>query len=593
MYTELKSYQIIIALLKEYGINQCVLSAGSRNLPFVHSVEKDPYFECYSVVDERSAGYFALGLAQQSGRPVVISCTSSTATCNYWPAVAEAFYQNVPIVVLTSDRDPARLGQHEDQMIDQVGMYDRHVRKSVNLPIVRDDDDFHFCWRLTNEALMELDHHEGGPVHINVPSKWYSTSFTAATLPNVSRIERIDLEASEEVWQRRSDVLGKANRVLLVPGQSPRLSDGFKDAIEAFFRSFNSAISVEYMSNVADAHGAINTSVCFDSRYCTEKKFLEFAPDIVVSWGGNVMQGVKEMLRHCRAPFEHWLIDRDGKVCDPFDSITTVFECSPETFLRKMTSYAKTRSGNDMEYYNAIKEYAASVVAPADRWTNIYAIRNVVELIPPGSVLHMSINNAIRITNFFKLAQNVRVYANIGTHGIDGCMSSLLGQAQATDGLAFLIVGDLSFFYDMNSLRIRHLGSNVRILLLNNHGGEEFYYNGIWQDEASDLHTTARHSAVAGPWAKSCGFRYLSAEDKDSFDAALPEFMDAESEVPVLLEVFTEMSTDAKAIYDFYDASRPRDAVSDMKRAGKDFVKRTIGKETAVKIADKLGVRLR
>lgn len=205
----------------------------------------------------------------------------------------------------------------------------------------------------------------------------------------------------------------------------------------------------------------------------------------------------------------------------------------------------------------------------------------------------MSINNAIRITNFFKLAQNVRVYANIGTHGIDGCMSSLLGQAQATDGLAFLIVGDLSFFYDMNSLRIRHVGSNVRILLLNNHGGEEFYYNGIWQDEASDLHTTARHSAVAGPWARSCGFRYLSAEDKDSFDAALPEFMDAESEVPVLLEVFTEMSTDAKAIYDFYDASRPRDAVSDMKRAGKDFVKRTIGKETAVKIADKLGVRLR
>lgn len=478
-------------------------------------------------------------------------------------------------------------------MIDQVGMYDRHVRKSVNLPIVRDDEDFHFCWRLTNEALMELDHHEGGPVHINVPSKWYSTSFTAATLPNVSRIERIDLEASGEVWQRRADVLGKANRVLLVPGQSPRLSDGFKDAIEAFFRSFNSAISVEYMSNVADAHGAINTSVCFDSRYCTEKKFLEFAPDIVVSWGGNVMQGVKEMLRHCRAPFEHWLIDRDGKVRDPFDSITTVFECSPETFLRNMTSYAKTRSGNDMEYYNAIKEYAASVVAPADRWTNIYAIRNVVELIPPGSVLHMSINNAIRITNFFKLAQNVRVYANIGTHGIDGCMSSLLGQAQATDGLAFLIVGDLSFFYDMNSLRIRHVGSNVRILLLNNHGGEEFYYNGIWQDEASDLHTTARHSAVAGPWARSCGFRYLSAEDKDSFDAALPEFMDAESEVPVLLEVFTEMSTDAKAIYDFYDASRPRDAVSDMKRAGKDFVKRTIGKETAVKIADKLGVRLR
>ena len=132
MYTELKSYQIIIALLKEYGIRKCVLSAGARNVPFVHSVEEDSFFECYSVVDERSAGYFALGLAQQSGEPVVISCTSSTAACNYWPPVAEAYYQNVPLVVLTSDRDPALLGQREDQMIDQVGMYDRHVRKSVN-----------------------------------------------------------------------------------------------------------------------------------------------------------------------------------------------------------------------------------------------------------------------------------------------------------------------------------------------------------------------------------------------------------------------------------------------------------------------------
>lgn len=593
MYTELKSYQIIIALLKEYGINQCVLSAGSRNLPFVHSVEKDSYFECYSVVDERSAGYFALGLAQQSGKPVVISCTSSTATCNYWPAVAEAFYQNVPVVVLTSDRDPARLGQHEDQMIDQVGMYDRHVRKSVNLPIVRDDNDFRFCWRLVNEALMELDHHEGGPVHINVPSRWYSTSFTAPRLPEVRRIERIDLESDEKIWRNRAKMLDGAKRVLVVPGQASWASEKLKDALEGFFQTFNSAISVEYMSNVADLTGAINTSVCFDSRYCTEKKFLEFAPDIVISWGGNVMQGAKEMLRHAKAPIEHWLVSRDGKVCDPFDSITTVFECSPETFLRKMSSLAGENSRNDMTYYNSIKTFADAVVAPDSRWSNIYAIKNVVECIPSDSVLHMSINNAIRITNFFKLAHGVRSYANIGTHGIDGCMSSLLGQAQATDGLAFLVIGDLSFFYDMNSLRIRHIGSNVRILLLNNHGGEEFYYNGIWQDEASDLHTTARHNAVAGPWAESCGFRYLSADDKESFDRALPEFMAADSDKPILFEVFTEMSTDSQAIYDFYDASRPRDAMSDMKRVGKEFVKKTIGKETAVKIADKLGVKLR
>lgn len=589
MYTELKSYQIIIALLKEYGIRRCVLSAGSRNLPFVHSVEEDPYFECYSVVDERSAGYFALGLAQQSAEPVVISCTSSTATCNYWPPVAEAFYQNVPLVVLTSDRDPAKLGQLEDQMIDQVGMYDRHVRKSVNLPIVRDDGDFHYCWRLVNEALLELDHHGGGPVQINVPSRWYSTSFTVSELPRVRRITRVDHETSDVEWRNRAAKLRSCSRVLVACGQGVP-SDSLKKALEGFFGCYNSAIAVEYMSN-ALVDGSVNTSVCFDSRYVTPKKFAEFVPEVVISYGGNIMQGLKEMLRGSNADMEHWLIDEGGKVCDAFGHITSVFECSPEFFFRRMTELVGDGAANDMIYYNSIASYAASVVYPEFEWGNIYAIKNVVERIPSGSVLHLSINDSIRIANFFRLQPNISVYANIGTHGIDGCMSSLMGQSQTAEGLAFLVTGDLAFFYDMNSLRIRHVGSNVRILLCNNHGGEEFYYNGIWQNASSDLHTSARHSAVAGPWAESCGFRYLRADDKKSFDAALPEFL-ADSDRPILFECFSEMREDAKDIYDFYDLSRPHDAVSDAARAAKELVKKTIGKETAVKIAGKLGVKL-
>ena len=207
MYTELKAYQIIIALLKKYGISHCVLSAGSRNVPFVHSIEEDPYFHCYSVVDERSAGYFALGLAQELNEPVVISCTSSTATCNYWPPVAEAFYQGVPIVVLTSDRDPAMLGQWEDQMIDQVGMYDRHVRKSVNLPIINSRDDEIFCQRLVNEALLELDHRGTGPVHINVPMKSYNNSFNVKTLPDVTKIDRLGINDNDSEWDKKIEKL--------------------------------------------------------------------------------------------------------------------------------------------------------------------------------------------------------------------------------------------------------------------------------------------------------------------------------------------------------------------------------------------------
>lgn len=591
MYTELKSYQIVIALLKKYGISKCVLSAGARNVPFVHSVEQDPYFECYSVVDERSAGYFALGLAQQSGEPVVISCTSSTAACNYWPPVAEAYYQNVPLVVLTSDRDPALLGQREDQMIDQVGMYDRHVRKSVNLPLVKTDDDFRFCQRLVNEALLELNHREGGPVHINVPMKWYSTSFTTAKLPEVTHIERIELEGPASEWEKKARCLRECKRVLVACGQLPMPSDELKRQLETFFDKYNCAISVEHMSNI-ETRGAINTFVAFEGKYVSQKRFSELKPDLVITFGGNIMQGLKHALRSSES-FEHWSINSDGSVCDMFGGLTTIFECSPEVFFGRMNELASSDARNELAYYSELKAYVDSIKPYEFPWSNVYAIENVARRIPSGSILHLSINTAIRATNFFQLADGVRVYANIGTYGIDGCMSSLIGQAQATDDLAFLFIGDLAFFYDMNSLRIKHVGSNVRILLLNNHGGEEFYYNGMWQDEASDLHTSARHSNVAGPWAESCGFKYLSASDKESFDNAMPEFMAADSNEPVLFEVFTEMSADSQTIYDFYDASRPRDAVSDMKRAGKEFVKKTIGKETAVKIADKLGVKLR
>lgn len=274
MYTELKSYQIIIALLKEYGIRRCVLSAGSRNVPFVHSVEEDPFFECYSVVDERSAGYFALGLAQESGEPVVISCTSSTATCNYWPPVTEAYYQGVPLVVLTSDRDPAMLGQWEDQMIDQVSMYDRHVRKSVNLPIVNDRDDWLFCQRLVNEALLELDHRGKGPVHINVPMRFYNRSFNVHKLPEVTRIRRVFALDGDEIWRFYAERLSVAKRVLVVAGQTTGTSLEFAAVLERFCSSCNAAVAAEYMANVP-RESAFNPTLCMESRYVTKKKFVE------------------------------------------------------------------------------------------------------------------------------------------------------------------------------------------------------------------------------------------------------------------------------------------------------------------------------
>ena len=593
MYTEIKSYQIIIQLLKERGIRHCVLSAGSRNVPFVHSIEEDPFFTCYSITDERSAGYFALGLSQRLHEPVVISCTSSTATCNYWPAVTEAYYQNVPLIVLTGDRDYQMLGQLEDQMIDQVGMYDRHVRKSVNLPVVRDDDDYIYCCRLVNEALLELDHNGTGPVHINVPMKYYSTTFPLRQLPEVPLIERLDWDSPHDDWMRKVNKLTKAKRVLVVCGQESYISPEQKSYMSAFFHTFNSAMAVDYMSNV-ECDGMFNPSVCMDTRFISDKKFDELLPDIVISYGGMIFSGLKSMLLKNHGKFEHWVIEPDGMVCDPFKSLTTIFACKPDYFFEYFVNNAAEGTANDEKYYGEITSYAETVKDYDFPWSNVYAIKNMVTRIPSGSLLHLSINSAIRVTNFFKLNPNISVYANIGTHGIDGCLPSFLGQSVVNpDTPSYLVIGDLSFFYGMNALRSRHIGNNVRILLLNNHGGEEFYYNGMWQNAASDLHTTARHSTKAEGWAKECGFTYLSASDKQSYDAAIDPFMDCESDSPILFEVFTEMSTDSKVIYDFYDAFRPRDLVSEAKRRGKELVKNTVGKEKVLKVANALGISLK
>ena len=505
MYTELKTYQIIIALLKKYGITHCVLSAGSRNVPFVHSIEKDPDFHCYSVVDERSAGYFALGLAQELNQPVVISCTSSTATCNYWPPVAEAFYQGVPIVVLTSDRDQEMLGQWEDQMIDQVGMYDRHVRKSVNLSIINNHDDEIYCQRLVNEALLELNHHGTGPVHINVPMKSYNNSFNVKVLPEITKIDRLCLDDADDLWKEKIEKLKKAKRILVTCGQNSYVSPALQESLKGFFEKYNSAVSIEYMSNIEIEEG-LNLNVCMDARYVIPKKVKEFLPDIVISFGGNIFAGIKEQFRKFAGEFEHWLVQEDGRVVDLYKSVTTIFECKPEYFFKYCVNLANDNQKNDREYYQGLKGYVDSVVYPDFPYSHVYAIKEVVEKIPADSVLHLSINDSIRITNFFKLNPKIKTYANIGTHGIDGCLSSFLGQAAAGNKQSYLVIGDLAFFYDMNAMRLRHIKNNVHILLINNEGGSEFYFNHMWKDEASDLHTTARHHTKAEGWVKSNNF---------------------------------------------------------------------------------------
>lgn len=573
MYTSIKNVQIIIALLKSYGIRHIVISPGSRNIPFTASVENDDYFKCYSIVDERSAAFFGIGLIQQLKEPVVICCTSGTAVCNYISAVTEAFYQKLPLVVVTADRDKYCLNQLEDQDIPQMSFFSRITKKSVNVPIIESDREFDYSVRIVNEALLELFHHGTGPVHLNMQIAIgpQETDFSLAELPQIRKINRhmVNKKDSLKEFAQR---LSSAKKVMVIYGQSQPASKEMRESVEKFFNSFNCFIAVELMSNIK-CNGCIDIDNA--PHFPTPELIQEYIPEIVISVNGNFLSDYKGQMKR-NWNFEHWLVCEEGYLADPYHKLTEIFEGSTKDFFDTMSSYAQKKR-SDYSYYELWKNHVDNLPVANDEYCDIYAVKKFMECIPENSVLHMANSSSVRLAQIFKLKDNIQVYCNRGTNGIDGSMSSFIGNAIATDSLCFLVIGDLSFFYDMNALWNRYIGKNIRIMLNNNFGAGIFHY--IRKKEmfpSLDLHTAAEHDGQAKSWVESRGFRYLSAHNKEEFDVAIKEFVSSQSDKPIIMEVFTDKEEDAKALRNYY-SSAPIDNKTKIKKGLKKMIKKVIG----------------
>lgn len=578
MYTVLKNTQIVIALLKEYGIRHIVISPGTRNGPFVHSVEEDPYFTCYSVVDERSAAFFALGIARELRTPVVVSCTSSTAACNYYSAVTEAYYSHVPLVLLTSDRNPQFRNQMEKQQIEQVGMYGKMCRKAVDLPLeIRSDEDFWYCERLVNEALLELTHREGGPVQINLPAYQDMKVFTERELPKVTRIHLNELRPPYSAYEQSlPEALHRARKVMLQVGACSPWSEELREKARQFAQHYNCAIVVQHMSNTGlkeALHITAGTDIC----NCLSGR----DPEILITVGGPTQMMYYEKLR--KSNVKHWLVSRDGEVHDPTRHLTDLFEVSMETFFDYFNERAKKEWKNDGSYRDelcAALDKFQNTRPALERLTNIYAIREFCKRVPAHSLVSMSILNAIRIVESFPLPEDVEVYANVGAYGIDGCMSSFLGHAASTQRPAYLVIGDLSFLYDMNSIWIRHVSDNVHILLINNHEGIEMHR--FFKDHG-DLrrHITAGHHATPKGWIEENRFRYYSVDKMETLNDTLNAFIAEKGKC--VLEVFTNEPEDTADALRYY--SYEANANTSLKSAMKNM----LGNEGTYKLKKLMG----
>ncbi|MFS3039471.1 2-succinyl-5-enolpyruvyl-6-hydroxy-3-cyclohexene-1-carboxylic-acid synthase [Bacteroides nordii] len=557
MYTDKKNILQLVALLEAHGVTKIVLCPGSRNIPLVHTLSTHPSFKCYSVTDERSAGFFAIGLALNGGAPAAVCCTSGTALLNLHPAVAEAFYQNVPLVVISADRPAAWIGQMDGQTLPQPGVFGTLVKKSVNLPEIYTDEDEWYCNRLVNEALLETHHHGKGPVHINVPVTEPIFRFTTETLPEVRVITRYqglniydrdynDLVQRLNQYQKRMIIVGQMNLIYLFEKKYSKL----------LYKHF--AWLTEHIGNQTIPGIPVKN---FDvALYAMDEETQEkMVPELLITYGGHVVsKRLKKFLRN-NPPKEHWHVSPDGEIVDLYGSLTTVIEMDPFEFLEKIAFLLENKTP---QYPLLWENFCKALPQPELPYSEMSAIGALIQALPQQCALHLANSSAVRYAQLFTVPATVEVCCNRGTSGIEGSLSTAVGYAAASDKLNFVVIGDLSFFYDMNALWNGNFGANLRILLLNNGGGEIFHtLPGLEMSGTSHKFITAVHKASAKGWAEDRGFLYQKVEDEVQLEEAMQLFTQPEPMTqPVLVEVFTNKNKDARILKDFYHQAAGRES---------------------------------
>lgn len=553
MYSDKKNILQLVALLKAHEIRHVVLCPGSRNTPIIHTLANHPFFTCYSVTDERSAGFFALGLALSNGRPAAVCCTSGTALLNLHPAVAEAFYQQVPLVVISADRPAAWIGQMDGQTLPQPNVFGSLVKSSVDLPEIHTSEEEWYCNRLVNEALLELNHHGKGPVHINVPISEPLFSFSAEELPDVRVITRYQ---GLNVYDRQyDDLIARLNgytKRMMVVGQMNLIYLFERKICKLLYKHF--AWLTEHTGNQTVPGIPVKN---FDAIIYAlpEEEQAKLVPDLLITYGGHVVsKRLKQLLRK-HPPKEHWHVAADGQVADTFCSLTTVIEMDPFEFLEKIAYLLENKP---CEYPKRWEQLSKQMAEPDFAFSEMAAIGKVLKALPTDAVLHLANSSTVRYAQLFQIPDSVEVCCNRGTSGIEGSLSTALGYAWASDKLNFVLIGDLSFFYDMNALWCNHLRGNLRIMLLNNGGGEIFQsLPGLKMEARTHRFVTALHQTKAEGWAQERGFDYRAIHTMEELDAALPDFMQADQQGnPKFMEVFTDKAEDVRLLKEYYHGLR-------------------------------------
>lgn len=539
-YTNERNVQIVIALLKAHGIRRVIASPGTTNMTFIVSIENDPWFQLWSSVDERSAAYLACGIAAETGEPVVISCTGATASRNYMPGLTEAYYRKLPILAITSTRGNYKIGHLIDQQIDRRNIPNDIAIESVTIPMVKDKEDERFCEIEANKAILALKLNGGGPVHINLYTK-YSNDFSVKEIPHVNAIFR------HTVFDSELPKIPREGRIIIFVGSHMNFSERLTTAIDNFCATYDSVVLCDHTSGYRGKYEIHYQIVCGQKQWRSPFSNVNLCIHIGEVSGNQFNISASHT----------WRINPDGALRDTFGNLRRVFMMPEEIFFEKYSE----KNGKHTELFNTMTKEVETLKKqlPELPFSNIWIAQHMVDQLPTNCELHFGIYHSLRSWNFFQLPKGIHAKCNVGGFGIDGGVSTMIGASFTNSNKIFIgIFGDLAFFYDMNVIGNRHVNNNVRILLINNGKGNEFrnynhpcYFLGQEADSfiAAAGHYGNKSRQLIKNYATDLGYEYLMADNKKTFLSVIDRFLTPQiTEKPILLEVFTETENESTAL---------------------------------------------